>query len=819
MSSLDAQRLLNLAIIDYMCKIGFHQIHEAFSPEIHANPNPFAINFPHEPFLQAWWAKFFEAYNSRFPDDPVFTAETFDKVSQTVENVVANNDPVNQNYASDHAGANISHVMPMIPSPHLVASSHVIESNGSDHTDTRISNLFSSFDTGYELLDFSLEMNEMGSMLPFASNSVYQMPQMPTVPPEWNARTFGDTNQTTQADLPTDQQIIGPIGVIIESSGKQPAVQEQINQVRLQSSDKMFDDTNQTTPANLPTDQQIIGPIGVIIGSSRKQPAVDEQINQMFGDTNQTTPANLPTDQQIIGPIGIIIGSFGKQPAVQEQINQMFGDTNQTTPANLPTDQQIIGPIGVIIESSGKQPAVEEQINQMFGDTNQTTPANLPTDQQIIGPIGVIIESSGKQPAVEEQINQMFGDTNQTTPANLPTDQQIIGPIGIIIGSFGKQPAVQEQINQMFGHTNQTTPANLPTDQQIIGPIGVIIESSGKQPAVEEQINQSDRKRKAPSSSRASVEKGKAPVAASAVPAHTQAERKGIAFEEIRNLHTTKSELLCCHFNSEGELLATAGHDKKVLIWNLGNNNVVNSGEGHVHHITDVRFRPNSTVFATSSLDGTVKMWDAAKPSKPFGNLAGHAGHVMSIDFHPTNLRLLSSCDSNNEIRLWDIRTGDCIFNFKGGSSQVRYQPRLGNVFASSTGNIVNIFDVETNIILKRLQGHIEDVRSICWDRTGNCLASVSEDSARIWYVRDGECIHELNSGDNRFQSCTFHPGHSQVLVIGSDKFLDLWNPIFQRNITWPYSAHDGIVSSLANSFSKGTIASVSHDEQIKIWR
>ncbi|KAJ8545509.1 hypothetical protein K7X08_018092 [Anisodus acutangulus] len=49
-----------------------------------------------------------------------------------------------------------------------------------------------------------------------------------------------------------------------------------------------------------------------------------------------------------------------------------------------------------------------------------------------------------------------------------------------------------------------------------------------------------------------------------------------------------------------------------VYIWELGNNNV-NSGEGHTHHVTDVRFRPNSTVFATSSLDKTVKICDAAK--------------------------------------------------------------------------------------------------------------------------------------------------------------------------------------------------------------
>ncbi|KAJ8540544.1 hypothetical protein K7X08_035689 [Anisodus acutangulus] len=113
-----------------------------------------------------------------------------------------------------------------------------------------------------------------------------------------------------------------------------------------------------------------------------------------------------------------------------------------------------------------------------------------------------------------------------------------------------------------FGDTNQTTPANLPVDQEIIAPIGVIIESSGKQPVVQEQINQVRLQ------SLDKVEKGKAHVAGSAMPARTQVGRKGITFEEIHNLHTTKSEFLCCHFNSQGELLSTAGQDKKVRLIN-----------------------------------------------------------------------------------------------------------------------------------------------------------------------------------------------------------------------------------------------------------
>lgn len=49
-------------------------------------------------------------------------------------------------------------------------------------------------------------------------------------------------------------------------------------------------------------------------------------------------------------------------------------------------------------------------------------------------------------------------------------------------------------------------------------------------------------------------------------------------------------------------------------------------------------------------------------------------------------------------------------------------------------------------------------------------------------------------------------------------QLLEVWNPFLQRNITRPYSAHSGIITSLVNSPSKGIVASVSDDQWIKIW-
>ncbi|KAK6269070.1 hypothetical protein QUC31_013230 [Theobroma cacao] len=251
-------------------------------------------------------------------------------------------------------------------------------------------------------------------------------------------------------------------------------------------------------------------------------------------------------------------------------------------------------------------------------------------------------------------------------------------------------------------------------------------------------------------------------------------EQKGFTFGEVSCLHSSKSKVLCCHFSSDGKFLASAGHEKKVLIWNMETLDFVRTSEGHSHLITEVRFRPSSTIFATSSFDKTVKIWDSTKPSKSLCKLVGHAEQVLSLDFHLRKLDLLCSCDSNNEMRLWNVNQRSCMHVSKGATEQVRFQPQLGKLIATASGNVVNIIDFETDKPQFCLKGHNKEVLSICWDPSGNYIASISEDSARLWSMIDGECIHELCSTGNKFQSCTFHPVYSLLLVIGGYQSLEL---------------------------------------------
>ncbi|KAK7412357.1 hypothetical protein VNO78_03812 [Psophocarpus tetragonolobus] len=294
-------------------------------------------------------------------------------------------------------------------------------------------------------------------------------------------------------------------------------------------------------------------------------------------------------------------------------------------------------------------------------------------------------------------------------------------------------------------------------------------------------------------------------------------DKKGFSFEEVGCLHSSKSKVLSSHFSSDGKILASAGHEKKVFIWNMETFDCVTTTETHSLLVTDVRFRPGSTVFATSSFDRSVKLWDAARPSISLLQLTGHAEQVMSLDFHPREVDLLCSCDSNDEIRLWNIKQCACMHITKGASKQVRFQPCSGKFLAAATGNSIKIFDVESDSLLYNLKGHVKDVLSICWDKSGNYIASVSEDSARVW-SSDGKCISELQSNGNKFQSCIFHPGYLNLLIIGGYQSLELWSPT-ESSKTLVIPAHKGLIAGLADSPENELVASASHDHCVKLWK
>ncbi|KAL6909614.1 hypothetical protein ACP4OV_001895 [Aristida adscensionis] len=302
---------------------------------------------------------------------------------------------------------------------------------------------------------------------------------------------------------------------------------------------------------------------------------------------------------------------------------------------------------------------------------------------------------------------------------------------------------------------------------------------------------------------------------------HNSESLKSLSLSEVGNNRTSNNKVVCCHFSTDGKLLASAGHEKKVFLWNMENFKMDTKIEDHTNFITDIRFKTNSTQLATSSSDGTVRLWNATDESGALQTFHGHSSHVTSVDFHPRLTDVLCSCDDNGEIRFWTVgqSTPSCAFRGKqGGTGRVRFQPQSGQFLAVAAGNMVKIFDVEKQTNLHSpLKGHNSEVNCICWDENGEYLASASQDTVKVWSVASGTCINELRSHGNQYQSCIFHPRYPKVLIVGGYQTLELWSlSDNQRN---PIQAHEGLIAALAHNPFTGMIASASHDRYVKLWK
>ncbi|KAG1346226.1 putative Transcriptional corepressor LEUNIG [Cocos nucifera] len=295
---------------------------------------------------------------------------------------------------------------------------------------------------------------------------------------------------------------------------------------------------------------------------------------------------------------------------------------------------------------------------------------------------------------------------------------------------------------------------------------------------------------------------------------------KGFTFTEIRSTRASTNKVVCCHFSFDGKLLATGGHDKKAVLWYTETLKPKSTLEEHSLLITDVRFSPSMPRLATSSFDKTVRVWDADNPGYSLRTFMGHSASVMSLDFHPNKEDLICSCDGDGEIRYWSINNGSCARVFKGGTAQMRFQPRQGRYLAAAADNAISILDVETQACRHLLQGHRKHVDSVCWNPSGELLASVSEDSVKVWSLgsgSEGECVHEMSCNGSKFHSCVFHPTYPSLLVIGCYQSLELWDMPENKTMTLP--AHDGLIAALAVSNVTGLVASASHDKLVKLWK
>ncbi len=149
--------------------------------------------------------------------------------------------------------------------------------------------------------------------------------------------------------------------------------------------------------------------------------------------------------------------------------------------------------------------------------------------------------------------------------------------------------------------------------------------------------------------------------------------------------------------------------------------------------VSQMHFSPDDKVLASAGKDRVVRIWDAAN-GRQLQRLEGHEGEVWDLAFFSTGDRLASvswlpTASNDQSLRIWDLTSGQLLrrVNLPGnGSPCVVVSPDGNTVATARPDGDVDLWDVNSGERLRTESMASVPVRSLAFLNNGNTLASGS---------------------------------------------------------------------------------------------
>jgi WD40 repeat protein len=202
--------------------------------------------------------------------------------------------------------------------------------------------------------------------------------------------------------------------------------------------------------------------------------------------------------------------------------------------------------------------------------------------------------------------------------------------------------------------------------------------------------------------------------------------------------------------------------------------------KGHTGLIYSLAFSPDGKLLATAGFDNVVKLWDFTAGGKEVRSLTGHTGPVYCVVFHPDGKTLASSSDDKT-IRLWTVADGKLIHELKGHGGivdSIAFNPDGKLLASGSADKSVRLWNPADGKEVKTLGNHGNSVYSVAFSPDGKLLASASADAlVKLWDVPGQKELKTLKGHDGPVTGVVFTPDNQSVLSIGLlDRNLRMWN-------------------------------------------
>ncbi|WP_222265675.1 nSTAND1 domain-containing NTPase [Modestobacter marinus] len=277
--------------------------------------------------------------------------------------------------------------------------------------------------------------------------------------------------------------------------------------------------------------------------------------------------------------------------------------------------------------------------------------------------------------------------------------------------------------------------------------------------------------------------------------------------------------------SSDGALLATAGEDATVRLWDTATGRPDGAPlEGHSGAVNAVAFRPDAALLATAGTDRTVRLWNTATGQPHGAPLEGHTDAVTAVAFRPDGA-LLATAGTDRTVRLWNAATGQphgAPLEGHGGTvNDVAFSPDGALLASAGDDGTVRLWETTTGQPHgEPLRGHTGTVTAVAFSPSEPLLASASTDGT-VW-LRDTATFQPhgapLEGHRGAVTAVAFSPSEPLLASASTDRTVRLWDSATGRPHGDPLAGHDGAVTAVAFSPDGASLASAGTDQTARIW-
>jgi WD40 repeat protein len=203
------------------------------------------------------------------------------------------------------------------------------------------------------------------------------------------------------------------------------------------------------------------------------------------------------------------------------------------------------------------------------------------------------------------------------------------------------------------------------------------------------------------------------------------------------------------HFSVDGTTLVIAGGTAGLVgeahLRDAGTGALVRSFGGHRDLLYDAELSPDGTLLATAGYDRVIRLWQVAT-GELVRAIDVHTGAVFDLAWHPSG-KLLASASADETVKLWRTRDGvrlDTLQEPQGEVQAVLFTPDGGHLIAAGRDKRIHLWKLVTldepglNPALHARFAHEAPIVALALSADGTRLLAAAEDRTLSgWTVPD----------------------------------------------------------------------------------